>query len=439
MIGDIIDQAQEFLHDGGAIWPRAELLTWANDGYRQLLAQSHATVRPFQIDVPGRTAWSGSQEWEDRYGQGTWRQFAYHTRSSSIAVTYKWEAQILEGISPEASVDCITYLWELVYADEIDMHCRLILSKQHERPLKVYHDNKRLLGAGMRELDTLETDWWKEQGDPIFWFPSGGGRDGSYEVYELSSAYVQSYHLDEADQGIPRLFSGDRTYGLESDVDRWDYTYSGFPDAGMSPGLGYRFTSLTDDQTTDAVFPWELDELNDGTSSNSTSADPVATHSWEAGVSSSTQPDGQFIGIGLVRSISSPDRQYLVAPYANSEFSALGSPRDFKSSDDAITIWEIIVSSTELDEDDTLSLMPAKMAKYIKFYILSRAFSRKGEGFRPDMAMHFTALFQLGVGLLSKIGNLGFIDRNYAREEVSPTRGYRMPQVQFPPEFERQY
>lgn len=438
-IGDILDAAQEFLHDDGAVWPRAELLTWANDGYRQLLAQSHAVVRPFQIDVPGRTAWSGSQEWEDRHGQGTWRLFTYSTRSSSMNVTFKWEAQTLEGITPEASADCITHLWELYYADSVDQHCRLVLSKQHERPLKVYHDNERMIGASTRELDTLQTDWWQTQGSPIFWFPSSGGRDGSYEIYEIASEYVQSYHHDDADQGMPRLFTGDRTYGVDSNVDRWDYAYSGSPDAGMASGLGYRFTSRTDDQTTEAVFSWELDQLNDGTSSDSTSADPVATHWWEAGVTSSTQPDEQFLAIGIARITSSPDRQYLTAPYANAEFSALGVPRDFKSSDQAITIWEIIVSATELNEDDGLSLIPSRMAKYIKFYVLSRAFSRKGQGFKPDMAQHFTALFQLGVGLLAKIGNLGFIDRNYAREEVMPTRGYRMPQVQLPPEFERQY
>jgi hypothetical protein len=77
------------------------------------------------------------------------------------------------------------------------------------------------------------------------------------------------------------------------------------------------------------------------------------------------------------------------------------------------------------------------MSKYLKFYVLSRAFSRKGQGFRPDLAQHFTSLFQVGVALLSKIGNLGFIDRTYAREAVTPTRGYRLPMVQLPPEFER--
>jgi len=434
-IGDILDGAQEFLHDDGAVWPRAELLHWANDGYRQLLAQSHAVVRPFQLDVPGRTAWSGTQEWEDRHGEGTWRLMAYHVRAASISATFQWEAQTLEGISPTASTDAITHLWELYFASAFDQHCRLVLSKQHERPLKVYHDDKRILGASTKELDTLQTEWWQQQGDPIFWFPSSGGRDGSYEIYEIASAYAQSYDLRDADAGVPRLFSGDRTYTVESAVDRWDYSYSGNGDIAVVLGLGYRFTSGTDDATVDATFPWELDQLNDGTSSDSAAAVPVATAWWEDEIA--TTAEEISLGLGLVRGLSSADRQYTAAPYANSEFSTLGIARDFKSSVDAITIWEIIVSATELDEEDGLSLIPAQFAKYLKFYVLSRAFSRKGQGFRPDLAQHFTSLFQVGVALFVKIGNLGFIDRTYAREMVTPTRGFRPPQVQLPPEFER--
>ncbi len=434
-IATIIDGAQEFLHDNGAIWTRAELLHWANDGYRQLLAQSHAVVRPFQIDVPGRTAWSGSQEWEDRHGQGTFRLFTYHVRAASICATFQWEAQALEGISPNASTDAITQLWELPYADSMDQHCRLILSKQHERAVKLYHDDKRLIGASTKELDTLTTDWWQQTGSPIFWFPSNAGRDGSYEIYELDAGYTQSYDQQEADAGMPRLFSGDRTYQIDSDVASWDYAYTGNPDTGMVPGLGYRFTGASVGGTYNTTFAWERTQVDTGTSSDTATTATANTYPWEVLSDSTLTPI--FLGLGLARAISSPDRQYMAAPYANAEFSALGIPRDFKSSADAITIWEIIVSATELDEPDGLSLIPRQMAKYIKFYVLSRAFSRKGEGYRPDMAQHFTSLFQLGVALLTKIGNLGFIDRDYQRDQVTQSGGYRPPRVQLPPQFER--
>ena len=426
-IGDILDHAQEFLHDDGLIWPRAELLHWANDGYRQLLAQSHAVVRPFQIDLPGRTGWSGSQEWEDRHGQGTWRLFTYHVRAASISACFKWECEALEGIAPTNSANCVTQLWEIAFSSDFEQHCRLVLSKQHERPLKVYHDDKRLLGASTREMDTLQTEWWKQTGDPIFWFPSEGGRDGSYEIYELDTGYTQSYDLRDSEQGTPRRITSDatRTYGVDSSLDRWDYAYSGGGDSGMALGLGFRFTSPTAGGVLDAVFLWEITEVDGGTAFTGSEA-TVGTHWWE-------DDAAQFIAVGLIRGVSSPDRQYIPAPYATT----LGVARDFKSSVDAVTIWEIIVSATELNERDELSLIPRQMAKYIKFYVLSRAFSRKGRGFQPDIARHFTALFQLGVALLSKIGNLGFVDRNYAREMVTPTAGYRPSLVQLPPEFER--
>ena len=155
LVGAILDKAQTFLHDDGIIWSRAQLLDWLNDGYRQLLAQSHAVVRPFQIDVPGRTAWAASQEWEDRHGQGTFRQFAYHSHAGEVSCCFKWESQHLEGVAVEPSLDATTQMWEIVHTSDFEQHCRLVLSKQHERPIKVYHDDKRLLGASAKEMDTL--------------------------------------------------------------------------------------------------------------------------------------------------------------------------------------------------------------------------------------------------------------------------------------------
>ena len=434
-ISAIIDQAQEFLHDDGAIWPRAELLHWINDGYRQLLAQSHAVVRPFQIDVPGRTAWSASQEWEDRHGAGTFRVFTYHVRAASICATFQWEAQALEGITPSNSADGFTQLWELAYIDSSDQHCRLILSKQHERAVKVYYDDKRLLGASARDLDSLTTDWWQQTGSPIFWFPSNGGRDGSYEIYELDAGYTQSYDQQQVERGMPRLFSGTRTYSTAGSVDRWDYAYSGTADSGMAIGLGYRFTGASSGGIYDTTFDWERDQIDSGTSSDTASTITTCTQWWE--VLFDTTLSAIILPIGALRGATSPDHQYAVAPYTSAAFSALGIARDFKSSEGAIAIWEIIVSATELDEDDGLSLIPPQMMKYLKFYILSRAFSRKGQGYRPDLAQHFTSLFQLGMALLTKIGNLGFIDRNYQRDMVTQSGGYRPPLVQLPPEFER--
>lgn len=434
-VGDLIDEAQSFLHDDGEIWPRAELLNWATDGYRQLLAQSHAVVRPTQIDVPARTAWVGTQEWEDRFGQGTWRKATFASRSTQYQTTFQWEAEQLDGLSPSTTNSAITHPWEIYYlGGETDAHMRLVLSKQHERPLKVYHDDKRLIGASTREVDTLTTEWWKQTGDPIFWFPSEGGRDGSYEVYQISSAYAQGYHCDEREAGGPRLFSGERTYSHETPNSEWTYAYTSIGDSGFLAGLGYRITDLSTDRTVLHLYEWEDAE---GYGADSAEADAVATYQWEVDGGYDSTTDSPAIRVGVLRTISSADRQYLATPYANAEYSTLGVPRAWGTSADSITIWEIIVTADELTETDGLSLIPSRMGKYVKYYILSRAFSRKGRGFRPDLSQHYTALFQLGVGLLSKLGNLGFIDRSYSRDTVTIAAQYRPPVVQFPPQYER--
>jgi len=59
-----LDKVQSRLHDDGTLWPRAELLRYYNDGYRQLLARSKCTRRLHSMDVPGRVAYAGVYEWE---------------------------------------------------------------------------------------------------------------------------------------------------------------------------------------------------------------------------------------------------------------------------------------------------------------------------------------------------------------------------------------
>ena len=72
-VGDDLTLIQERLHDGGTLWPRAELLRWLNDGYRELLAKSGAFSRLLPLDVPGRHTYAVSHDWETRHTSGgTW-------------------------------------------------------------------------------------------------------------------------------------------------------------------------------------------------------------------------------------------------------------------------------------------------------------------------------------------------------------------------------
>lgn len=433
IVETILDNAQSVLHDDGAVWPRSELLSWLNDGYRQLVAQSRSVVRPFQIDVPGRHTWAATEEWEDRHAPGIFRKFSMKCDSGAIKCTYRWEAEMMEGMESTTSDECATYLWERAYSTlNNDNRFLFILSKAHEMPVKVYWDNKRLIGASSRELDMLSTEWWQQPGQPVFFFPSNGGRDGSYEVYQMVTSYNQGYDLKEMENGIPRTFAGERTYGALSGVDRWAYAYSDGGDAGAVPGLGLRITGQASDAAkTFYMREWEKNVIEGG--STFADADPVGTFPDEAlfGADEITVP------IGVGREIRSTDRQYVPAPYDSGALEMCGIPRDFKTSDDALTVWEVIVSTRPLTESDTPALIPKQFAKYLKFYVLSRAFSRKGQGFKPDMAQHYTGLFQIGVGVLTKIKDLGFIDRVYGRQSFTGSPTGRPPRVQFPPNFER--
>ena len=428
IVETIIDAAQDMLHDDGKVWGRDELLEWLNDGYRQLLAQSCACNRPYIIDVPGRHAWAGTQEWEDRHGPGTFRKFTESVNSGAIQASSKWEAESIDGIASTQSLEGVTQLWERTLSGHAEARFSFITSKAHEKPVRIYWDDRRLMGASVREMDMLDTDWFQQGGRPIFAFPNG--RDGTYEVYQMVTDYAQGYDCKNGESGgLPRLFSGSRTYVVDSPTDRWAYAYTDSGSAGAMPGLGFRITGqATDESQTFYVFDWEREHLEGGTDFEDSTD-----------VGSSLFDNLALLGVGVAREIRSTDRQYVPAPYDSGAPEICGIPRDYKSSEDSLTIWEAIVPTRPLTEADSLAMIPKQFGKYLKFYVLSRAFSRKGEGFRPDLAQHFTSLFQVGVGVLKKIANLGYVDRVYARESFRGSPTGRPPAVQLPASFERQF
>lgn len=429
---EIIDQCFEYLHDNASIWKRAELLRWLNDGYGSILCESKSVVRPFQHDIPGRTTFAASQEWEDRHAKGLFRRFTLQVANGHLAATYQWETEFLAGIEPTDSVDAVTQLWERCYTDDVDEPFRFALAKTHERPLRAYWDDKSLAGISSKELDLNKSKWWNRTGEPLMWL-QGSGREESFEVFEVPNEYIQSYHLQDANQGIPRLFTSDddREYEAEGGTNYWDYSYSTSADAGMVKGLGYRFAQVAlIDASLFAVHPWEKEVIDGGTQFTDSEDDGVGTNPEE-----NPYP---IVGLGLLRGIVSDDRQYLACAYDSGE-QITGSARYFGSSVDAITLWEVVVPTRDLIETDELALVPAQLHKYLRFYTLGKAFARPGQGFRPDLADHFGQLYQLGVALLSSLGNPALIDRVYAREQVGRSGMIAPPRVRFPSTFERSY
>ena len=407
-VSDILDQVQERLHDGGVIWSRAELLDWLNDGYRQMLAESHCAVRPVVFEVPPHTAWAGTYEWEDAHAPGTFRVL---TRASQIyTVTHTWELQHLEGIAPEdEDTWAVTHLWERAMIDsDITVPFRFVIEREHERPLRVYWDNKQLVGTSTRELDLRDTTWWNESGEPIAHL-KGTGREASFELFEVVTSYNQGYECVHCEAGIPRHFAGDRTYGVSSSVATPGMAYSTI-DAGIVPGLALRFT---DEEGTTAglytTFSWEAD-LSVETDEERTY---VNTFGWEA----SYGGDEYFLGVGNPRWITSPDRHYLAAPLDDGPYGAI---RDFKTSEDSVLLWHVVINARPLTELDSPLLIPRQCYKYLRWFVLGRAYSRQGEGQRPDMAEHYLNLFRAGVGVLSSLGPVTKHDRVLARETYTP-------------------
>lgn len=429
----ILDKCQEFLHDSAALWTRAELLRWLNDGYRQLVSQSHGVKRFFIFDVPPRTTYAGAFEWEDRHGPGTFRKFTKAALSGSVECTYQWEVEFLEGLTPTNSNNAVTHLWELAYVgSDIDNHYRFALPRSNDRIHRVAWDDKRLLGAAVKEIDLQNSPWWHDGSEPLFWL-RGLGRERSFEVYEIETDYMQQYAISDEPFGLPRGFSGSRSYAVSSTVLNNDYAYTNAQDPGSySPGLGWRFTQeATDSDKTNCTFVWEKEMLEGET--DFTDADTVSTYAWEEEEFADL---GQVhFGVGALRYALSPDRQYLPQAYDTGELEVVGAARDFKSSENSISLLESIVHTRELQEDDSPALIPERMFKYLRYYILAMAFARQGEGQRLDIAQIFHGRFLRGVALLATLTKLTNADRTYAREPIVPTG--RTPRPRLPATFPR--
>ena len=105
---------------------------------------------------------------------------------------------------------------------------------------------------------------------------------------------------------------------------------------------------------------------------------------------------------------------------------------DFGSTKDAISLLETIISTRDLEEDDSPALIPVRMYKYLRFYVWALAFGRTGEGQRPALAKHYRERFNQGVALLKLLGDLTHRDRDYQRsdlpiEGIAPMRRPRLP------------
>ena len=178
-----------------------------------------------------------------------------------------------------------------------------------------------------------------------------------------------------------------------------------------------------------AVHIWEKQQLDGDTLTASVT---VGSYSWEVEFGAPSV----IFGLGPVRGATSPDRQYLPLISDATVMSLLGSARDWRSTEDALSALEVVIPQQDLAETDEPELIPDQMQKYLRYYVLSRAFGREGEGQKPEMAAHYEARFKRGVALMKRLADVAHKDRIYARDMPSEAPP-RPPLVRLPSEFPR--
>lgn len=441
-VGDDLTTIQARLHDGAALWSRAELLRQYQDGYRELLAKSAAVCRWNVLDVPGRHSYAVVYPWETRHTSGgTWWFPMLACVNGTRQATAQWEPEHLDGVTPTAALVGITMQWERAHTTETDRHFSFGLPADHERLKRLEWNHRVLLPVSVREFDETNDAWMRRVGEPTWW-TVGVGPVRSVEVYEITTAYGQAYQLLDGLAGVPRELSGDRTYGIEVDPyntsNAYAYATQGDQDGlihaatALLSGMGYRFTDEPADKTLGfVVFAWEVEHLDGSTITTQTTGGIVGMFPWEMafGIVSIS------FGLGGVRSLTSPDRQYWPTVSDATPSALLGGIRDWRSSDDSLLAWEVVGPSVSLQETDAPVLIPACLQKYLRFYVLSRAFGREGEGQRLDLAQHYDQRFLRGVQLFKRFGDSSQADRVYRRQTAVLSR-QRLPLVRLPSNYE---
>lgn len=444
-VGDDLTLVQARLHDDAALWSRTELLRHYNDGYRDLLAGSQAFSRLLPLDVPGRHSYAVAYAWETRHTSGgTWWFPLLACYAGTRQATAQWEAEHLDGVTTSAALTGLTMQWERAFTDETDRHFSFGLPANHERVKRLEWNNRVLLPVAVREFDEVDDAWMRRVGEP-HWWTVGVGVIRSVEVYEITTAYVQSYQLLDGLAGLPREITGDRTYSVEVDPynpsNAYAYATQGDKDGlvnAVTPllsGMGSRFTDEPADKTLGfVVFPWEIEHLDGDDVTTLTTGGVFGMFPWESVHGS----ESITFGLGSARGLISADRQYVPMVSEAAPMALLGGIREWRSSEDNLMALEVVVPPVDLGETDAPVLIPTPMQKYLRFYVLARALGRDGEGQNIPMAQHYDQRFQRGVALFKRFGDSAHADRTYRRQESTLDRG-RVPLVRLPAQFERTF
>lgn len=410
-MADLIDKVLERLHDDGTTFPRAEILGWLSEGYRRLTFNGKHIKTFTALDMPPRHANAITYDWERNTCNGTWRKWTHTSLNGQYECSYIWEAQQMTGAVPEeVEYTAVTHLWELAYAGgSVDTHYRFMLPKNDAHILELWHDEERLTSASAKSLDTTEDKWWQIGGETYAWSQSLSD-DTTFEVWEIDTEYHESF-THTAEVGSPRGWTEDEhTFTVTGDTVSWDYAYT-FNGEGTwqaTDGLGWRFT-IVEDEETYYTYPGEMDgTLDEDTESVS------YTYPWESDTL-------EHLEIGIMRYASSQERQY----FPSYQWSCYGVIRQASKSEDSILIYHRVVAPEQLQEEDSLDMLPPQMTKYLVYYALGILLNRQGIGYDPALAGHYDMRAGRAIPILRNLGKITRTDDEFVRG--GGQRGRREP------------
>jgi hypothetical protein len=441
MIADELDRIQSYLQDAatlgtdGILWSREELLRYYNEGYRQLLTDTQAVRRFVALDMPGRFSAAITYDWEQRYTNGgTYWQWTWPAENGTYVSSTLGDIPVLEDTTTLPTSEGITQQWERRFLNPQHQYYRFALPRNNDRIVKLWYNHRLLLPNVTRTLDRYEAHWMSLAGEPVLW-TQGVGRNRTMEIYEILTGDAQSYAYRSGPYGFARTFSGSRTYVNRTEATpliAYGYTTNGEGVRSGLSGMGRRWTR---DPSTSiyAAFAWETQWLTTHIATGVTSA-VAMTAPWEARFAGKAP----IFPLGHAQHISSPERQYLGYP-PSGVATLWGVARTWGSSANNLILLEVIGPEIpDLQEEETPELLPPQWLKYLRFYVLARAWSREGEGRQLVLAAYAQERYQYGVKQLQRLSWLSHKDQELARAtEAMPVERRRPQRPRLPSTYPR--
>ena len=409
LAAEILDTAQEYLHDDGTLWTRAELLDYLNDACRRALTETKAIRALTIVPVPPRLSASLSYAWERQYTEVPCSVWTWEARvGGDLATAYAWEVEHLAGMATPASGDAgNTQPWERIYGTATGRSDLYPYPADHGATVRIAYDGERVWPERVYGLDQVSDTWETDSGTPLLNTGGTGGID-FFGLYQQPTGDGQQWTVSGV-HGLPGTWSGDNTYAFSQDEPvRVAYGFTG-PGDVTDTHLAGPGKQLTTDAMGDytAAYAWEVQHLAEETVT--AGAAYWFTSDWEHLYAGMDEWEA-LAGFGLPGMIAGAT-QYIPIP-AVSGTEPLGTVAGMASATGNLLL-DYSVASTTLEESDPITLFPAQMEKYLRAYVLSRAFDREGEGRQPLIAAFFAHRWTLGMKFLARLAQFAQVPRLY--------------------------